>query len=108
MTESITYQICPVCHGEGRTVRQDWITNIFTTCNVCNGGKVIPMYVPPPKTNELMIAILESQLKVERAKRKYINDHEKLNINWKVTDEIERQLKELKNQKDGKNQNDIP
>jgi len=95
MTESIPYQACPVCHGEG-------INNVFTTCTVCNGGKVIPMYVPQPQTNELMIAILESQLKVEQIKEDYWSDNPSLEStnNYHISRitilELERQLKELK------------
>lgn len=39
----IPYQKCPVCDGKGFV----WNTGVISsvTCDVCNGAKIIPMYI---------------------------------------------------------------
>lgn len=46
----VPYQLCPKCQGDGQVMVQQWnqsptsITNGPTTCDVCNGAKIIAMH----------------------------------------------------------------
>jgi len=42
---ALPYQACPICQGQGRTLSDGFTTNVFNTCTVCDGRKIIPMHV---------------------------------------------------------------
>ena len=53
MTE-IPYQLCPKCNGQGIVSKppyiagdvHEWVSSCCTfTCDVCNGAKIIPMFI---------------------------------------------------------------
>jgi DnaJ-class molecular chaperone len=56
---AIPYQLCPKCNGDKVVMIQHWYgspTSISTgtsTCDVCNGSGIIPMYVIPIEHNTL-------------------------------------------------------
>lgn len=51
--DTIPYQLCPKCGGDGIVLVQNWfgsptsISSGTDTCNLCNGAMIIPMYVLP-------------------------------------------------------------
>jgi hypothetical protein len=55
--QTIKYQICPKCQGQGIVSKPPWIaaevtewssaTSVSHTCDVCNGGKIILPYIVP-------------------------------------------------------------
>lgn len=54
----VPYQLCPKCNGQGSVSKPGWVpgdvnqwTNSAVThlCDICNGAKIIPMYVLPQK-----------------------------------------------------------
>jgi hypothetical protein len=56
--ETIPYQICPKCNGQGIVSKPPYVagdqhewTSASTSfqCDVCNGAKIILMYVVPEK-----------------------------------------------------------
>ena len=51
IVSAVPYQLCPKCNGQGQVCRPQFITdNAMTTnaayiCDVCNGNKIIPMFI---------------------------------------------------------------
>lgn len=41
----VPYQCCPECNGGGQVRIEGCVLPIYQTCKVCNGTKIIPMYV---------------------------------------------------------------
>lgn len=44
---TVPYQKCPVCDGTGKTVADGFLRDIYQTCKVCNGERIIPMHIVP-------------------------------------------------------------
>ena len=53
MLPTVPYQLCPKCGGDGVVLVQNWygsptsISSGTQTCDVCDGNKIIPMYIVP-------------------------------------------------------------
>lgn len=53
---AVPYQCCPKCEGQGIVAKPSWVaagvnnwssTSAVHQCDVCNGSKIIPMYIVP-------------------------------------------------------------
>ena len=58
----IPYQICPKCKGQGIVAKPPHIpgdvgvwssSELFYTCDVCNGEKIIPIHILEPQKSKL-------------------------------------------------------
>jgi hypothetical protein len=56
---AVPYQCCPKCEGQGIVAKPSWVaagvnnwssTSAVHQCDVCNGAKIIPMYIVPTET----------------------------------------------------------
>ena len=54
--DCVPYQTCPKCDGQGIVSKPEWLagdqtcwtgTGINHKCNVCQGEKIIPMFIIP-------------------------------------------------------------
>ena len=41
----VPWQLCPKCNGEGFLFNSSTVSSLTRTCDVCNGAKIIPMYI---------------------------------------------------------------
>lgn len=58
----IPYQLCPKCQGQGIVAKPSWVaagvdnwssTSAVHQCDVCNGQKIIPMFVLPKEVKSI-------------------------------------------------------
>ena len=42
---AVPYQCCPLCNGNGQTVADGFTSNVYQTCKVCNGARIISMHI---------------------------------------------------------------